>query len=262
MESKILNFKNKFIKSIFHVKGNKIFTLVFAVAGLVSLIYLSLNRRLFDLGSNAFFADIIDPIITILTFTTALLIGWYNYFQTWVNGLQKRLTVYFIFYYDDLDKFVENLKFKNQRISLEEIIRQIEFIKTLSIHPKKPYCIIICEEALLAHEGDIRNWGQQLGSQYDSQSRLSFHPFFTLGKNDSIVEKSINQKKLVTKQYSVFIFLDKIPDTIIEKKKGSLSFDNYDDKPSNENKNFEIVEIDFSNLLTYEKSQEYISKLK
>lgn len=39
-----------------------------------------------------------------------------------------------------------------------------------------------CHQAYLAGEGDMRAWGQQIGSQMNDTNHLSFYPYITNGK--------------------------------------------------------------------------------
>ncbi len=203
--------------------------------------------------SSDIYNNVFDPFVSVLTFIVALLIGFFNIYSNWQNSLEKRLTVFFVYYFESMDS-IENLK--NPR-NLSLIEQGNEFIKRKSLKPETPYCLMICEEAFLAHEGDIRNWAQQLGRQLEGDN-LSFHAFITLGKNDSIVKKIINNKSLFTKQYTLFMFLDIIPNCVIENGDGILSTDNYDDKPTNRKTEFKICEIDYKCLLEYKKAMNFI----
>jgi hypothetical protein len=238
-------------KSLWHSKSQFI-TIIIAI--IIALYFVLCTN------SSTFYNNKIDPFLSILTFVIAIIIGVINLRQNWINSLEKRLTVFFVYYYESKEALVKTLKFKD--VKQVDIDNQLSFIDTHKLKEKTPYCLIVCEEALLAHEGDIRNWGQQLGSQYEALGRLSFHPFFTLGKNKSLAIRTIDNKKITTKQYFLFIFLDKIPITIIQKGQGSLSTDNYDDNPTNKNHNFIIREIDYKNLLEYQKAKIYIKDLE
>lgn len=259
MNDRILNVVEKQIHAFNSVFKQYALAIGIALSLLIAFIYVLLNGRLLNFHSNTFFFDIIEPVFTILTFCTALLIGWYNIYLNWINSLEKRLTVFYVFYYDSLENLGITLKSKN--FKEDQIEKQKNFVSTLKLKPKTSYCLIICEEALLAHEGDIRNWGQQLGSQYETQGRLSFHPFFTLGCNYDISEKKIGNKRMFLTQHLIFFFLDKIPDTIIDNAKGILSTDNFDDCPTNTVKKFEIKEIPYSKLLKYKEAKEFIKSI-
>lgn len=37
--------------------------------------------------------------------------------------------------------------------------------------------VMECQQAYLAHEGDIRTWGQQIGAQMSGGARLQFQPY-------------------------------------------------------------------------------------
>lgn len=85
-------------------------------------------------------SDVIDPLITIITVSTALLVYYNNSKTDWENNLEKRLTVHF-----ELDE---------------------KYIMT-------------CHEAYLSNESDIRAWGQTIGSQMTKKTSLDFYPFIT-----------------------------------------------------------------------------------
>ncbi len=201
-----------------------------------------------------------DPLISVLTFITALLIGLYSIITDWKNALEKRLTVFFVYYYESLDAIDDLKNGKNNTL----IEKGKELISQKSLQKQTPYCLMICEEAFLAHEGDIRNWAQQLGRQLEGEN-LSFHAFITLGNNNSIVKKSINNHSFFTKQYTMFMYLDTIPNCIIDNKKdkkGILSTDNYDDKPTNTKTNFEIKPINYKTLLDYTKAKQFVDEIR
>ena len=120
---------------------------------------------------------------------------------------------------------------------------------------------MICEEAFLSHEGDIRNWAQQLGRQIEGD-QLSFHAFFSLGEKPKIIKKHIEDYSFFTRQYLVYMFLDRIPECVIENKHAFLSTDNYDDKPTSTRDPIPIVEIDHKNLRVYEQVRNFIQSIK
>lgn len=70
--------------------------------------------------------SVLSFTLTILTFATASFLGLRGFLQDWEKSLPKKLTVSFIY-------------------RGQEVMR--------------------CDNAYLAHEGDIRNWGQQIGGQ-------------------------------------------------------------------------------------------------
>jgi hypothetical protein len=80
----------------------------------------------------------LDSIIGIATFLVAIFIWFGELNQGWENSLPKKLTVEFLY--------------KGQRLML-------------------------CEEAYLAGESDIRAWGQQVGAQMSGVRNLKFLPF-------------------------------------------------------------------------------------
>ena len=207
--------------------------------------------------SKDIYSNVFDPFVSVLTFFTALLIGFFNIYSNWKNSLEKRLTVFFVYYYESLNS-IDNLK-NNKNSTLIELGKK--FLTDKSLKSQTPYCLMICEEAFLAHEGDIRNWAQQLGRQLEGDN-LSFHAFITLGKNDAIVKKSIDNKSFFTRQYTLFMFLDIIPNCVIENRDGILSTDNYDDKPTNTKLKINVVEINYKDILDYKNAKLFIDKVK
>jgi hypothetical protein len=78
-----------------------------------------------------------EPITGASTLVVAILVWFNEVNQDWDNSLPKRLSV------------------------------------TFSFEGKK---VMVCERAYLAGEGDIRQWGQQLGRQMAGDRTLSFEP--------------------------------------------------------------------------------------
>lgn len=239
MKSDILSVKNQIKHSFYALLRQKFFIVSITFAIGIGLAYLILNRKHFDLCSSTFYDHIIGPLITMLTFFTALLLGVYNIFSEWKNSLEKRLTVFFIYYYPANGSDVGKDSMQN------------DFIKKHNLKPDTPYCLMICEEASLSDEGDIRAWGQQLGRQIEDGT-LGFYPFYTLGNNREVVRvmDSAGVKHL-TRQYVLFVFLEKIPNAIIMKDAGILATDNYDDTPINSKKKFVIVDFKHSEYMNY-----------
>jgi len=92
----------------------------------------------FGLGISTKWGHWLEPYMALATFVFALFI-WYNEKrQDWQMSLPKKLTIHFIFN----DKY-----------------------------------IMTCHEAYLAHEGDIRNFGQQIGKQMNNNKNLSMYPY-------------------------------------------------------------------------------------
>ena len=81
-------------------------------------------------------------IISIATFITAFYIGLVEILKDWEDNLPKKLTVTY--------------KLKNEVSQKWEVV-------------------IKCEKVNLISEGDIRNWGQQLGWQINTE-KLKFYP--------------------------------------------------------------------------------------
>jgi hypothetical protein len=101
---------------------------------------------------------------------------WYNEKkENWISSLPKKLTIFY--------------KSKNDKGEYED------------------YCRI--ENAPLAHEGDIRNWGQSIGQTIlNDQTRINFAGFF--------ISESVLDKNKKTLNYTLTVFL-KSPIAGIEK---------------------------------------------
>lgn len=82
-----------------------------------------------------------DIFLTLATFGIGVAVFWGESIEDWEERLPKRVTVYF---------------------QTEGRTR------------------MVCYLAHLAHEGDIRNWGQQIGSQMCGMARLDLRPLFNV----------------------------------------------------------------------------------
>lgn len=122
-----------------------------------------------------------DPVLGLSTFLVAIVIWLSNTAKDWEERLSKKLTVSYLLLSD------------NNR----EVIR--------------------CENAFLAHEGDIRNWGQSLGQQSigkDTEHRLIYFDY----SNTMILEKPIivpGQKEFY-KHYVAIFYLKSLPKDQLE----------------------------------------------
>ncbi|MCK9220720.1 MAG: hypothetical protein M0P47_11815 [Bacteroidales bacterium] len=202
-----------------------------------------------------FYHESVYPIITLLTFFTALMLGFYNRINEWKNSLEKRLTIIYIYYYESIQDVEINASINPERL------KDVEFIKKRHLKPKTPYCLMIFEEAALAHEGDIRAWGQSLGQQINCNHRLEFYPFYSLGENKEIVMVEDGKGDThITRQYSFFMFLEKIPEVIHNNNCGLLITDNYDDTPVNVKKKFDIREFSYKHHKKYLLLKQFITK--
>ena len=112
----------------------------------------------------------VERIALVLTLLAAFLLWLRELDKDWEDSLPKRLTVKF----------------------------------TMS-DPNKP--LMECHEAYLAHEADIRNWGQQIGQQMNKQKRLSFDPNMQT-ENPQILTKCGKPYKL----YTIIFFLAEKPE--------------------------------------------------
>lgn len=98
--------------------------------------------------SGDWWADWGDPIIGLATFFVALGIWLASISKEWKEQLPKRLTVKF---------------FLGEKL------------------------VMVCNEAYLASESDIRTWGQQIGAQMSGTKFLKFHPY--IKQNAPLVKK-------------------------------------------------------------------------
>jgi len=259
MERKVLSGISKFMLSIMSLSKQTALLISVLFAILLSAAYIGLNWSTFSFSSNHFFEEFIDPVINILTFLTALLIGFYNLYINWKNSIEKRLTVFYIFYFESIKHITESMKDLPAKTQ-EKKLKDIEFIEKNHLKEKTSYTVMICDEALLAHEGDIRNWAFQLGKQL-AKGDLDLHPFFKLGENNDVVKISLATKAYFTKQYMLYIFLESIPGNVIEVNAGQLSTENYDDSPLSRIKNFKVKEIQQNKVFHYQEMRDYINSL-
>lgn len=156
---------------------------IIAIAALVLLIASALFIGLF-IGNYKIdqWSNIIDPIVTLITVSTALLVYFSNSKKDWENSLEKRLTVHFEW----------NGKF-----------------------------LMTCHEAYLSNESDIRAWGQTIGSQMTKNTSLKFYPFISENKksNNIFYDEKINQEY---KLYEVTFHLINIDEQTKEDKQPDL----------------------------------------
>ena len=68
---------------------------------------------------------------------------------------------------------------------------------------------MVCYEAHLAHEGDIRNWGQQIGYQMCAKQQLDFSPFLDVRR---IGVQSASDGVFL--HFRAVIYLRQLPDTL------------------------------------------------
>ena len=117
-----------------------------------------------------------DPILGVSTFLIALVIWLTNIAKDWEERLDKKVSVSYLLVSD------------NNR----EVIR--------------------CENAFLAHEGDIRNWGQSLGQQTigkNTQNRLVYFDYSNTIKMDS--PEVVKNNSEFYKHYTATFFLKNLP---------------------------------------------------
>lgn len=231
--------------------------------GLGSVILLSiiLVGLYIKIGVNYMSFVYLEPILTILTFLVALMLGISDLYDRWVNSLKKRITVYFVYYIDSINELKERLNNSKNPDEIKYLEYEIENINKLNLKEQTPYCVLICEEALLHHENDIRNFSQQIGRQFENGGNLGFCPFMTIGYQKDIIKKTINGETLVLNQYSAFLFLNKFPKCLSDGK-GRIWLNNYDDTPTNTEEKFKIKEINYKSIVSYEESNTYIQGIE
>ena len=116
-----------------------------------------------------------DPILGLATFLVAVVIWLTNTAKDWEDRLDKLLTVSYI----DLN-------------TNREVIR--------------------CENAFLAHEGDIRNWGQTLGRQSIGKNPKGFYNSFDFSNILEMKPPEIrHQGQKFYKHYMATFFLTALP---------------------------------------------------
>lgn len=263
MERKTVNGFNKLGYSVKSLINHKALLISILIALGLSLFYIWKNWSIFSLTSQHLYSDFIDPVVNIFTFLTALLIGFYNLYENWKDSLEKRLSIFYIYYYDSMEEIERSLieiPSDKQDAKLKKE-KYIQFLKSNELKEKTSYCVMICDEALLAHEGDIRNWGQQLGRQL-AKANLDFHPFFKLGHKNEIVRIILDNKQKFTRQYMLYVFLESIPQVLVDINAGLLSTENYDDSPTNKIKKFKFIEIEQNEVVNYKEMRHFIDHLK
>lgn len=117
--------------------------------------------------------NILDMIITILTFLVGLVVFFQEARQEMQESLPKRLNVYI---------------------------------------QKGGRTIMACRDAPLAHEGDARQWGQQIGKQMCGGINMEFSPYIDL---NTLGNKILNNG--LVKYYQVTIHLKEIPVDVCKK---------------------------------------------
>ncbi|MGB1243215.1 MAG: hypothetical protein ACPG49_11880 [Chitinophagales bacterium] len=119
----------------------------------------------------------LDPIIGVGTIFVAWFVWFGNASQERVENLPKKLTVRFY---------------------------------------HKGNLILLCENAYLSDEGDIRAWGQQIGSQMCHKNHLDFKPFI----RENPIQKQYDKEGNSYLLYEVIFYLNALPeirDKAIEK---------------------------------------------
>ena len=127
-------------------------------SALVFSIAIGLAARRGTFADEVFTWPFWEPTLQFSILVIAFVVWWGEVAQDWENGLPRRLTVWFLYPRQPADPVQS------------------------SAHPepKGPagalgQVALLCEEAYLADEGDIRTWGQSIGGQM-AKGFLSFEP--------------------------------------------------------------------------------------
>ncbi|MCP5517583.1 MAG: hypothetical protein H7A45_10045 [Verrucomicrobiales bacterium] len=112
------------------------------MAFFLGAVLLGLSARLFGLQLLGDAWDWFDKLLGMLTLFVAVVLWFGEAAEDWEEGLPKRLRAVFL-------------------------------------HEGAP--VMVCENAVLVSENDVRAWGQQLGAQMAGERQLAFAPFFSLG---------------------------------------------------------------------------------
>lgn len=122
-----------------------------------------------------------DPVTGLSTFLVAIVIWLSNTAKDWEDRLDKKLTV------------IYQLPSENNR----EVIR--------------------CENAFLAHEGDIRNWGQSLGQQTIGKNQQHRLVYFDFSNSMEVRQPDIKLSNgHFYKHYTAIFYLKSLPKDILE----------------------------------------------
>lgn len=95
------------------------------------------------------------------------------------------------------------------------------------------YLLMICFEAFLSNEGDLRQWTQQIGKQMNLNKFLEFFPFYsTTNKEYLKITLPDKSTKIVSHQVVVY-YLSRLPEVILKEAKSLIWDDNYENTPNN-----------------------------
>jgi len=259
------------------------------VSFIILLVFLLYYKQSVEQNKN-FWTHIIEPFITAITFLLASAFGIIGIYKSWENSLSKRVTYAFVFSFNKT--YIENLKkgefegkfpneeyFKTLNDKIDEkdnfLVLYKKYFKKLGLKEwpdeNDLYLIMVCYEAVLLHEDDLRNWAQQIGAQIATggeHTNLSFFPFFKI-LSPQIRSLKIKNEKIFFKHYFYTSYLQKIPgkdadrfliyDTEDPIENGWE--DNYDDIPSNVKFRFRIRKIrDHEILDDYDRFKKYVNE--
>jgi hypothetical protein len=224
-------------------KQNRILFAALAAAVIAVLLLVKYKFLIYSCNSSNsdVWNNIIDPVITIATFVIGLLLGIYGLTNQWKNGLEKRLSVCFIF------SPTEDMNAVNTNLLKDKI-----------------YLLSGCFESYLLNENDIRAFAQQIGAQINKGRTLKFLPFVKLGET-KIFKKQFDdpaRKSYYIKHYMFSIYMREIPEEITRLGKCVILDDNYDITPDNEQIEINVSEIKETAFSTYKGFRDFVEKNK
>ncbi len=210
------NLKMNFIKKI---TNNIKFDIVVIVLGLF-LTFFIWRYSGEDTAFMCYFANYLDPIMGILTFLLAVIIG----YRTWTEKLPKKLTVHF--------------KYGSRYV-------------------------FTCHKTYLAGEGDIRQWGQQIGKQMNGNKNLDFYPYIDQSKPTVNYQKRKDGKEIIkTGNYLKWLFSSKLYKHYIVTFYLAKDIDNYTVWWDNDTTNFDnksiVVKGNKENIISEQMAQEIL----
>lgn len=158
----------KVFAKVYFLRKERLPQLLFIVVVLPLLVYLIASNN-DSISEFEWWTFFLDPLLGIMTLAVALFVWWSEMNQEWEDKLPKLLTVEFR-------------------------------------HEGK--AVMVCENAYLAGESDIRQWAQQIGRQMNHGGNLSFSPFMD-GHENAKGPEEINGKWY--KGYHIVFYLEELP---------------------------------------------------
>lgn len=243
-------------------------------------------------------AEIFDPAITIFTLLVASFTTAYTAYIDWKDKLEKRITTLFVFSpvkkiemddkkINDFKKLTDDIEILEKEIkivakdsydflvlrdTLDEKNKQKEnlgkenetlrnIIKNNIFTPDKQYILLICFEAILSNEGDLRQWTQQIGKQMNLNKFLDFFPFYsTTNKQYLKITLPDQSTKFVSHQVVVY-YLSKLPEVTLKETKTLIWDDNYENTPNNSPSTIDFIEYKELEINDYKKFKQKINNL-